>query len=115
MSSGLSDLPVAEESAPGQFGPTPPDAPRLGTIRQHLQAALALISADRQVTADEMGAVQEFMQALQQIGMQRAAAGDPNAGAQGAPGAQDEGSQDSAVPDESDPTAGFTTGQFQQG
>ena len=107
MSSGLPGLPIAEESAPAQFGATPPDSPRLGSIRTHLQAALALISADRQVTADEKGAVLEFMQAVQQIAMQRATERDPNAGAQGPPGQQQAG------PDESDPSAGFVT-QFQQ-
>jgi len=104
VSSSLSDLPVAEESAPAQFGQTPADAPRLGTIRSHLQAALALISADRQVTADEKGAVIEFMQAVQQISMQRATAMDPNAGAQGAPGAEP---GNESGPDESDPMSGF--------
>lgn len=87
------------EGPAGYYATPPPDAQGM-TLSDHLRAALALISGDRQITPDEMQEIQLFVTGLQEIGQQRQAALQP----QVAPGAGqfDPGSEeDDAYGDES--------------
>lgn len=53
---------------------TPPPDAQPQTLGYHLNAALAIIGADRQILPDEQREIQAFMAGLQQIAMQKAAA-----------------------------------------
>lgn len=73
---GMTNLPPAGESPPMAMGTTPPDQAS-STLREHLNAALAMLGGDGEITEDEQYELRAFLEGVNAIARQRAGAGRP--------------------------------------